>query len=36
MKIGGIVMALLVVIAAVYAINYFKIGGGVAALGTKA
>lgn len=36
MKIGGIVVALLTVVAAVYAINYFNVGGGVAALGKKA
>lgn len=35
MKLGGIVLGLLTVIAAVYAINYFAIGGGVAKLGVK-
>lgn len=36
MKLGGIVMALVVVAASIYAINYFAIGGGVAKLGVKA
>lgn len=36
MKLGGLVMALVVVAGAIYAINYFAIGGGVAKLGAKA
>lgn len=36
MKLGGIVMAVLVVAASIYALNYFGIGGGVAKLGVKA
>jgi len=32
----GLVMAALVVVVVIYAVNYFKIGGGVAALGVKA
>lgn len=36
MKIGGIVVAFLTVLVAIYAINYFAIGGGVAALGRPA
>jgi len=35
MKLGGVLMGFLVVLAAVYAINYFAIGGGVAKLGVK-
>lgn len=35
MKLGGILMAAVVVLAVIYAANYFKIGGGVAQLGAK-